>query len=602
MALLEVDNLRVKFAGSAAVDGVSFTLNAGESLGIVGESGSGKTQTALAIMGLTPADAQVSGRISFEQQSLLEMPATMLQRIRAQRIAMVFQDPRSALNPYVRIGDQLDAILLEHRLAEKTGAKNKTLEMLAKVGLPDPERQYRAWPHQLSGGMRQRALIASALLAEPDILIADEPTTALDVTVQAQILALLAQLREELNLAMLLITHDLAVIAGNCQKMLVLDAGQTVEAGEVATIFARPSHERTAELLKASRYEPASVEPAVENDSGEQRALLQVSDIAVSYAEQRARPGHQLNAVLPLTFELFRGETLAIVGESGSGKTSLIRAMLGLVSSSNGTVSFAGSLLDGSVGSRPVNIRRKLQMVFQEPLASLDPAMRVDKIIAEPLLVHCRDLNETQRDEQVAAMLQRVGLDTGLSKRFPHQLSGGQAQRVAIARALIMKPAVLVCDEAVAALDSSVRREILDLLLREQQRTALSLIMITHDLRVVRHMAHRVLVMYLGRVCEMTAAEQLFRRPRHPYSRALIDAMPLADPGIAAHAPAISGEVGSVLHPPSGCVFHPRCEYAQEDCRSRVPESQAVAGGTVTCLRSEQLDLRESRIRTPVTG
>jgi oligopeptide/dipeptide ABC transporter ATP-binding protein len=599
MALLEVSDLGVSYGHglSAAVSGVSFALDAGDSLGVVGESGSGKTQMALAIMGLTPPAARVSGSVKLDGKELLGLAPAALNRVRPQRIAMAFQDPRSALNPYLRIGDQLDAILLEHRLANGAAARQRSITMLGKVGLPDPERQYAAYPHQLSGGMRQRALIASALLAEPEILIADEPTTALDVTVQAQILELLTELQRQLNMALLLITHDLAVVAGNCSDMLVLDQGRAVESGSVASIFAAPRHEQTARLLKASRYEDAA--PIATKVAADGAALLEVEGMAVSYRAIQGGRAASLEAVLPLDFAVRTAETLAIVGESGAGKTSLIRAVLGLTAKYRGSVSYLGETLPGPVTERSRDVRRQMQMVFQDPQASLDPAMRVQHIVAEPLSIHRPELERPQRAELVDAMLRRVGLGTELAQRFPHELSGGQAQRVAIARALMLEPRILVCDEAVAALDASVRREILDLLLEEQRRTSLSLIMITHDLRVVSHMAHRVLVMYLGRACEVGQAQQVFTRPAHPYTRALIEAMPVADPDVEIPVASITGEVASAAHPPGGCVFHPRCNNAIDACRAAIPQLEPSPHGQVACLRAGELDLTLPAIRNP---
>jgi peptide/nickel transport system ATP-binding protein len=598
MALLQVKNLGISYAGNDVVSGVSLQVDPGESLGIVGESGSGKTQTALALMGLTPPDARVSGSVNFDGQELLGMPTKTMNHIRPQRMAMVFQDPNSALNPYLHVGDQLDAILIEHGLASRREAQLKSLQMLERVGLPDPQRQYFAYPHQLSGGMRQRALIASALLAEPEVLIADEPTTALDVTVQAQILDLLAALREEFNLALLLITHDLAVIAQHCQRVLVMDSGKILEAGRVTDLFKNPGHEKTAKMIAASRYRSGVETHAADiNDVEKKESLLNAEQIAVSFREKRAVRGGKLNAVLPMDFALRPAETVAIVGESGSGKTSLIRAMLGLTPGTSGSVSFAGSPLAPRVWDRPVSVRKQMQMVFQDPLASLDPVMRVERIVAEPLLVHKPQPGPAERDKRVSAILQRVGLSSDLRRRFPHELSGGQAQRVAIARALMSEPRVLVCDEAVAALDASVRQEILDLLRREQQQSSLALIMITHDLRVARSMAHRVMVMYLGRVCEVGDVEQIFTRPMHPYTHALLDAIPQPDPEQKQHAAVISGEAASILNPPSGCVFHPRCGHVADRCNMDVPGLTTQGSGQVACLRSEELDLRVPVIR-----
>lgn len=587
MSLLEVDNLTVSYPGTdePAVASLSFALERGESLGVVGESGSGKTQTALAIMGLLPANANVRGSIKFDQTELTGAPQSLLNQFRARRMAMVFQDPMAALNPYVRIGNQLRRILLEHRLCGPGDAAKRTLAMLKKVGLPDPERQYRAFPHELSGGMRQRVMIGAALLGEPDLLIADEPTTALDVTIQAQILHLLRKLHAESNAALLLITHDLGVVAGNCQRMLVMDHGQTLEEGTTEEIFSFPTSRKMQAFLTAVPNIGANgmTPPA----AGKNDPVLVVKDLSVSFRERRARG--RLNAVRPISLTLGTGETVAIVGESGSGKTSLARALLGLIPADSGRISFLGKSLPGLVSKRCLDSLRELQMIFQDPLESLNPAMRVLEIVTEPLRVH-----EPGRDDHLALVriaLEQVGLERELLDRYPHELSGGQAQRVAIARALILKPKVIICDEAVAALDGTVQNEILAVLQAEQERSGLSLIFITHDLAVVRQISHRVLVMYMGRHFELASTESLFARPRHPYTKALLNAVPLADPQAKPVDVLLAGEVSSILHPPVGCPFHPRCQQAIAICSETVPEPADCEGSLVACHRAAELDL-----------
>lgn len=588
MGLLTVSSLRVEYpdAAAPAVDELDFSLAPGEAVGIVGESGSGKTQTALAIAGLLSANARITGSVRIAGTEVIGASPRALKILRPRRLAMVFQDPMAALNPYMRIGDQLRRILLHHGLCRRRDAAMKAVAMLERVGLPDPERQYRAWPHQLSGGMRQRALIASALIAGPDLLVADEPTTALDVTVQAQILALLEELRRESGTALLLITHDLGVIAGNCERMLVLDGGRLVESGRTADLFAKPSHPRTVALLAAHPKldGPCPAPPA----AGDEGPLLHIADVSVSFRERRRGGRNRLQAVRPFTLDVAPGETVAIVGESGSGKTSLARAVLGLIPRQSGEVAFLGRFLPPAVQSRPNAVRRELQMVFQDPVASLDPAMQVASIIAEPVRLH--DRSDQATAEVVAEMLERVGLAAELGGRYPHELSGGQAQRVAIARALVMQPKLLICDEAVAALDGSVRSGILELLQAEQQRSSLSLIMITHDLGVVRCMSHRVLVMYLGRICEIAGNDALFRRPRHPYTRALIDAVPVPDPA-AIRGEVIPGEAASILNPPAGCIFHPRCRFATDRCRTEVPALERLGQRQVACHHAAELQL-----------
>ena len=574
MSLLEVNDLTVRYADSAVVDAVSFVVNRGESVGIVGESGSGKSQTALSILGLLPGNATVSGSIRFDGQELTDKTDKQLDVIRATRIGIVFQDPMQALNPYLRVGQQLRQISLQHESASGVEADVRVKKMLKRVGLPDPERQFHAFPHELSGGMRQRVMIASALICEPDLLIADEPTTALDVTVQAQILDLLEELRDET--ALLLITHDLGIVAGRCERLLVFDEGRLVESGATTSVFSSPGNAHTRKLLAA----------ALRTDRGEIRAaangktVLGVDNASVSY---RDKSKERLVAVTDVSLSLREAETLAIVGESGSGKSSLVRAALGLVPMQAGRVSLCGVELRGLVEERPTKVRRGMQLVFQDPAGSLNPQMRVAKIIAEPLQVHEAALTEGEKEERVVAMLNKVGLSPEFLSRYPHQLSGGQAQRVAIARALILGPKVLICDEAVAALDGTVREKILKLLREVQAETGLSIIFITHDLSVVRAISHRVMVMYMGAMVELADNAALFGNARHPYTKALLGAVPVPDPLHAGGKTTLDGEIPSALKPPSGCAFHPRCPQAEEICRTDRPKEKIINGTTVKC-------------------
>jgi oligopeptide/dipeptide ABC transporter ATP-binding protein len=580
MKLLQVDKLNIRYGESAAVTDLSFSVSAGESVGLVGESGSGKTQTALAILGLLPRNATVTGAIRIGGHDIRGAGEKALNVIRARRVAMVFQDPMQALNPYLRIGQALCRILSAHGIAGGRAARARVVDMLRRVGLADAERQFRAYPHQLSGGMRQRVMIAAALLAEPELLIADEPTTALDVTVQAQILELLEEVRD--NTALLLITHDLGIVAGRCERMLVLQRGELVEAGCTTSVFSGPQHAHTQMLLAAApRLDRGTLLAAVDGVP-----VFEINNAEVSFAE---RGGRELRAVQQLSVAIRAGETVAIVGESGSGKSSLVRAALGLVPLHAGQVVFCGVALDNSLRSRPAQLRRDLQLVFQDPVGSLNPQMQVQAIVAEPLQVHAPALSRAERNEQVAAMLVQVGLDTAFLERYPHELSGGQAQRVAIARALILRPKVLVCDEAVAALDGTVRKQILELLLRVQRETGLAILFISHDLAVVRTISHRVLVMYLGRLVELASSESLFTRARHPYTQALLRAVPVPDPTAAGGYASLAGETPSILAPPSGCAFHPRCVHAVNICTTTRPSTRNIDGVTVACHRADEL-------------
>ena len=569
MSLLDVTGLTIRYDGDTVVDGVDLFVERGESVGLVGESGSGKTQSALAILGLLPPRAQVSGSIEFDGRQLLGAGERELDTLRARRIGMVFQDPMQALNPYLRVGVQLRQILLRHGLARGSEANERVVAMLARVGLPDPERQFRAYPHEMSGGIRQRAMLAAALIAEPDLLIADEPTTALDVTVQAQILELLEDIRD--NTALLLITHDLGIIAGHCEHMIVLERGRVVDAGPTTALFAAPGHPHTKRLIEvAPRVDRGEPQPPVAG-----KTILSVGNAVVDYDE--------LHAVRDVSFAVKTGETLAIVGESGSGKTSLARALLGLIPLAAGRVVYAGEALPAAVRKRALAARRDLQLVFQDPVSALNPQMRVAAIVAEPLQVHEPALRKSERTSRVLAVLEQVGLGEQHLRRFPHELSGGQAQRVAIARALILEPKVLVCDEAVAALDGSVRKQVLDLLRDIQAETGLSVVFISHDLAVVRMISHRVLVMYMGRLAESADSGALFATPRHPYTRALLAAVPVPDPVVAPRRAPLRGEVSSLLEPPSGCAFHPRCPVAEAKCANEVPKLRDVDGARVAC-------------------
>ena len=580
MSLLQIENLNIRYGENVVVRDLCFEIGAGESVGLVGESGSGKTQTALAILGLLPKSATATGAISFAGTDMLGANEKTLDEIRAMRVAMVFQDPMQALNPYVKIGRQLRHILVRHDIAKGAAASARVIAMLQRVGLPDAERQCNAYPHQLSGGMRQRVMIASALIAEPDLLIADEPTTALDVTVQAQILELLEEIRDDT--ALLLITHDLGIVAGRCERMLVMEKGRLVESGKTATVFSGPQSEHTRALIAA----------APRLDRGEVLAPLEGEDVfAIENAEvsYRERGKGRLHAVQQLSVAVKAGETVAIVGESGSGKSSLVRAALGLVPLSGGRVAFCGNELGNTLKTRSAKVRRDLQLVFQDPVGSLNPQMKVQAIVAEPLLVHEPGMTHEERQDLVGSILEKVGLDESYLARYPHQLSGGQAQRVAIARALILRPKVLVCDEAVAALDGSVRKQILELLMLEQKESGLSILFITHDLAVARSISHRVLVMYLGRLVELAASEDLFAHALHPYTAALLKAVPVPDPTAAGGYASLLGEVPSIINPPSGCAFHPRCAHSKNICTTTRPSTRQLEGVTVACHRAEEL-------------
>ena len=590
-ALLEVKDLNVSFATRGApvhaVKDLSFQIAPGEVLGVVGESGSGKTQVAMAVLGLMADNGRVTGSIRFEGDELVGMRDARLRQIRGARIAMVFQDPMTSLNPYLTIGAQMGLVLKRHRGLRGDATRKECVQLLDAVHITDPGSRLRMYPHELSGGMRQRVMIATALLCRPALLIADEPTTALDVTVQAQILALMAELRVSFGTAILLITHDLGVAAGTCDRLLVMRNGECQEQGPIDDCFHAPKTAYAQELLDAVPRldaEPTRPPPA----AGE--AIIQVDDLAVHYPV--AQPGsfaapRTLRALDGVSLELRPGETLGVVGESGSGKSTLARAVLRLVRPTSGRVCLLGRELATAPEEEVRPSRRHMQLVFQDPLAALDPRMTVRQIIAEPMEAFESGLSEAAITARVSEAMVEVGLDPEWRNRYPHQFSGGQCQRVGIARALILKPKLLVCDEAVSALDVTVQAQIVSLLLELQSRLKLALIFISHDLAVVRRLSHRVLVMYLGKVMEMADADELYRAPKHPYTRALMAAVPIPDPRLEkTRVKALAkGEVPSPLAATGGCAFRTRCQYAIERCGVEEPALVDVGTARVACWR-----------------
>jgi microcin C transport system ATP-binding protein len=525
--LLSIESLTVRFGATAVVDDVSFTIAAGEKLALVGESGSGKSITALSILGLVDG-ASTSGRIVFAGADLREKSEPEMRTVRGGEIAMIFQEPMSALNPLHTIGAQIGEVLGLHEGLGRRTARARAIELLAKTGIPEPERRVDAYPHQLSGGQRQRAMIAMALAGRPKLLIADEPTTALDVTIQAQILALLDALQAEMGMALLFITHDLNLVRRFTHRVGVMERGKLVESGPTAAVFAAPQHRYTQALL-ASR--PVRELEAVAADAP---VRLDARDLRISFELSRGWfRSRRFDAVRSATLSLKRGETLGIVGESGSGKTTLGMALLALQPIAAGAISLDGERVDGADRATLRAMRRRMQVVFQDPFGSLSPRMTIGRIVGEGLALHRPELDRAGRDALVAQTLDEVGLDAGsglgdVLSRYPHEFSGGQRQRIAIARAVVLRPEVLVLDEPTSALDVSVQRQVLALLGALQRRYALSYVFISHDLAVVRAMSHRVLVMKDGRVVEEGSAEQVFAAPREPYTQELLAAAHLA--------------------------------------------------------------------------
>jgi len=599
-----------------AVEDVSISVRRGECLGVVGESGAGKSQLFLATLGLLPATAQVTGSAELGREPLIGRTEKDLDRIRGARVGLVFQDPMTSLTPHLRIGEQIAEPIVRHCGASWRDARRKSLALLERVHVPEAARRMRQYPHELSGGMRQRVMIAIALACGPELLIADEPTTALDVTIQAQILALLAELKRESGLAMVLITHDFGAVAGVADRIAVMQAGRIVELDSAATVLKAPRNAYTRELLEKVRgLEPSrdSTEmrsppgQASNPDAGAGRAsggpaaatrdaALAISSLAVEYSRPGAwsAGGRVFPALHDVSFELHSGEALGVVGESGSWKSTLARAALQLIRPSAGRVTWLGRSLADLPAPELKHLRRDLQIVFQDPLASLDPRMRIGRIVAEPLEVHEPRLTAGARARQVEQMLVRVGLGPELMSRYPHELSGGQCQRVGIARAMILEPRLLVCDEPVSALDVSVQAQILDLLASLKGEHGMSILFVSHNLAVVRRLCDRVLVLYRGRMMELADTRALFMHPLHPYTRALLNAVPVVDPDVQPGRLALT-RVGEPLAqeeaaPATGCVFRGRCPHAIQECAARMPVWEAVPDARhVACHRFREL-------------
>jgi peptide/nickel transport system ATP-binding protein len=534
--LLSVRDLRVGFATEGgrvqAVDGVSFELAPGEVLAIVGESGSGKSVTAQTIMGLTRSpNASIAGSVSFRGQELIDAGDAELQKLRGAEIAMIFQDPMTSLNPVYRVGAQIVEAIRTHRPeVGKEEAHERAARLLDSVGIPDPDRRVDDYPHELSGGMRQRAMIAMALALEPQVLIADEPTTALDVTIQAQILDLLRRLNRERDLATILITHDFGVVAEIADRVLVMHEGRIVERGDLDQVFYATKDPYTRGLLAAVlRLDQA---PLLRPGRGE-GALLEVTDLVKHFPVKRGflvdREVDRVRAVDGVSFSVARGETLGLVGESGSGKSTLSRAVLQLISPTSGSVRFDGREIAGLSRRQMRPLRPLMQMIFQDPYASLNPRKRVGQIVGEPLRIQGSASGPELRG-QVRGLLDRVGLSPEHYDRYPHEFSGGQRQRIGIARALALRPKLIVADEPVSALDVSIRTQILDLLAELQDDFGLTYVFIAHDIGVVRHVSDRIAVMHDGRIVEEGAADRVCERPSDPYTKTLLAAVPVPDP------------------------------------------------------------------------
>ena len=576
-ALLRVENLSVNFGSAKVIDDLSFNVRAGRTTAVVGESGSGKSVTSMSIMRLADiAGAKFSqGRILFARPEgeldLLAQDQKVMRKIRGNEIAMIFQEPMTSLNPVFTIGDQLAEVLMLHENMSKEAALQEAERLLTLVRLPDAKGLITRHPHQLSGGMRQRVMIAMALACRPKLLIADEPTTALDVTVQAQILTIMKELQAELGMAMIFITHDMGVVAEMADDVVVMWKGKKVEEGPVEEVFAAPKHPYTRALLAAvPRLGAMEGQPyplreqltVLEGDKvklvGETRPqdtarydekpILEVKDLLVRFDIKKnlwGRATHRLSAVNHVSLNIYPGETLALVGESGSGKSTIGRTIQQLQKSISGDIKFDGRLMSQMSSAERHRLRRDVQYIFQDPFASLDPRKTVGYSIAEPIRTHGLLDNDRAINARVGELLERVGLQPAMATRYPHEFSGGQRQRVCIARALSSKPRLIIADEALSALDVSVQAQVINLFMDLQKDEGLAYLFISHDMAVVEKMAHRVAVLYLGQIMEMGSRAQVFETTQHPYTKRLLSAVPVADPALRKPRIMLEGEIPS---------------------------------------------------------
>ncbi|NTG45782.1 ABC transporter ATP-binding protein [Agrobacterium rhizogenes] len=540
--VLSVSNLKISFGNKHIVHNLNFDIPAGSTLAVVGESGSGKSVTSLAIMGLlAEGRVQVEGSIRLNDQELLSLSEPEMRKIRGGKISMIFQEPMTSLNPVQRIGDQIGEAIAIHRGLRGRELNEAVLEMLRKVGIPDPERRIKNYPHTFSGGMRQRVMIAMALACSPALIIADEPTTALDVTVQAQILALLKDLQRETNTAILFITHDMGVVAEMADRVLVMREGSEVEYGSVQQVFSAPTSSYTRVLIGAAPSVAGKLTPSrsptdVLHDlpltfSGDQ-PVLEVRDLSVRFAYRSGPLGKttgQVHAVENVSFAIGKGETLGLVGESGSGKSTIGKAIIDLVPKHQGTIIVDGKTVDYGSTHSMRDLRRDVQMIFQDPFGSLDSRQTIGSAIMEPMRVHGIAAGKELR-EKMEWLLEKVGLSPDRARSLPHEFSGGQRQRICIARALAMSPKLIIADEAVSALDVAIKAQIIDLMMDLQKEFQISYLFISHDMAAVEKICHRVAVMYFGEIVEIGARDDVIGRPAHSYTQRLLSAIPITHP------------------------------------------------------------------------
>ena len=661
--LLEISNLKVRIGASdsaiRAVDDVSFDINRGETFALLGESGCGKSMTALSILRLLPQPAGriVGGRIALDGMDLTGLPESEMRRVRGRRIAMIFQEPMTSLNPVLTVGDQIGEVLRQHYGMQGRAAGNRVLELLDAVGIPDVKRRHREYPHQLSGGMKQRVMIAIALAGEPDLLIADEPTTALDVTIQAQVLELLQQLQRDTHMAIMLITHDLGIVAGMADRVAIMYAGQLVEEASRDRFFSAAQHPYSRKLFQslpdvrkrdqaldtirgtvpmlnhdfsgcrfAERCDHAwedcrirvpawnrttnghhvrchlantgSTPPATRTATDTAPAtaaqhvtcgdaLLEVSDLKVHFPIHRGvfkRVTGHVYAVDGVSMSIPRGCTQALVGESGCGKTTVGKGILQLIRPTGGSVRFDNTELTSLKGERLRRQRSDFQFIFQDPYSSMNPRMLVGDIVEEGMLAQGIGSSREARRGRVEQLFAQVGLAAHHTRRYPHEFSGGQRQRICIARALAVDPRLVICDEPTSALDVSVQAQILNLLKQLQNTLGLSYLFITHNLSVVSYLADRVAVMYLGRIVEEGPVAEVLENPRHPYTQALLSAVPQLESDSKREIIRLEGDLPSPSSPPAGCHFHPRCPSAMPRCLESYPGESGTADHRVRCF------------------
>ena len=551
MALLDIQNLEVAFLNEgkyrSVVHGISYSLERGRTLVIVGESGSGKSVSSMAIMQLLPSKtARVKGKIIFDGNDLLTYNDKQMRNIRGSRISMIFQEPMTALNPVQKCGAQVMEMLLLHEKVSHKEARERTLNLFKEVLLPRPEKIFDSYPHEISGGQKQRVMIAMALICHPDIIIADEPTTALDVTVQKTILQLLRDLQKRHNIGIIFITHDLGVIAQIADDVVVMYHGDIVEQGTAQQVLHHPQHPYTKGLLACRpplnrrpkhlptvndflNGIPIDTEESPMHTFDTQHPLISVKDLEVTYTLKKnifGKPLQTLSAVDHISFDIYQGETLGLVGESGCGKTTLGRSLLKLIDSKSGSIAYKGRELNSLTSRQLQQLRPRLQIIFQDPYSSLNPRIPIGEAILEPLRFHHMYNNDKQRREKVYELMSQVGLEADWYQRYPHEFSGGQRQRVCIARALIMQPELVVCDESVSALDVSVQAQVLNLLNDLKRQYGFTYLFITHDLSVVKFLSDRIMVMRQGRLVEIAPADDLYAHPQNQYTQTLIDAIP----------------------------------------------------------------------------